>query len=124
MLYWILIISGIIFVIMSIYKIYLHIKRSRCTCETEGILIYADERGEYDPSLKKYVSYYVPVFEYKIEGQIYKTEAPEYSRDASDFPLRSIGRVEYNPDDPRECFINGKKGKVLFSYNEGDEIRV
>ena len=124
MLYWILIISGIIAVIMTIYHIVLRIIRNRCTGETEGILIYADERGEYDPSLKKYVSYYVPVFEYKIEGQIYKTEASEYSREASDFPLKSIGRVEYNPDDPRECFINGKKGKVLFSYNEGDEVRI
>ncbi|MBP5607059.1 MAG: hypothetical protein J6X66_02145 [Lachnospiraceae bacterium] len=41
----------------------------------------------------------------------------------ADFPVNSIGKVKYNPDDPRECFINGKKGKVMSSYNEGDVIR-
>lgn len=44
MVFWILIISAIISVIMTIYYINLNIIRSRCSGETEGILIYADER--------------------------------------------------------------------------------
>ena len=123
MVFWILIISAIISVIMTIYYINLNIIRSRCTGETEGILIYADERGEMDLNTRKYVPYFVPVYEYNIDGKIYQTEAMEYSRDESDFPLNSVGKVKYNPEDPRECFINGKKGKVMSSYNEGDVVR-
>lgn len=85
-------------------------------------MAYVDERSERSTTINKYIDYYVPIYEYVVDGKVFHAEAREYSNNSAKFQHGSKCTIKYNPNKPGECFINGKKCKKVLEYeNEPEE---
>ena len=81
--------------------------------ETEAALIFVDERIDRELSGRKFSYYFVPLYEYTVDGNVFHVETNEYSRNKGAFKVDIKYKVQYNPKKPGKCFINGKKGKQV-----------
>ena len=81
------------------------------TAKTEATLIFIDERTDKETSGRGFSYYYVPLYEYTVDGEVYHVETSEFSRNRGDFKVDIKYDVQYNPKKPDRCFIGGKKGK-------------
>ena len=105
------IIVGAVVVIAIVVKIIFdRMIYRRCTEKTEGKLIFIDERTDKDSTARFIRYYFVPIYEYTVNGHTYHAETREFSRDMGKYNVNMTYEVEYNPDNPEECLINGKKG--------------
>ncbi len=114
------IIGVVILALLARYLYRLKTSKNRCTADAEGILSHLDERTEMDRYSRKYVSYYVPIYEYRVRGIVYHAEVAEFSNNPASFKVKAGCSVKYNPEKPGECFVGGKKAKNVLEYREED----
>lgn len=108
------IIAGTIVIALILTKIIYDVTEKRkCTGKTEAELIFVDERIDKDSTARKITYYYVPLYEYSVNGKVYHAETNEFSRNKGAFKVNVKYEVHYNPDKPYKCFISGKKGKPI-----------
>ena len=108
------IIAGSAAVVLLLTKIIYDItSKKKCSGKTEGTLIFVDERSDKDTTARQYTYYYVPLYEYTVDGKVYHAETDQFSRNKGAFKVNVKYDVRYNPQKPYKCFINGKKGKPV-----------
>lgn len=104
------IIAGTVVLLLVIKIIYDRMIYRRCTEKTDGRLVFIDERTDRDSTARFFRDYYVPIYEYTVNGHTYHVETREFSRDMGKYNVNMTYKVEYNPNNPEECLIDGKKG--------------
>ena len=104
------IIAGTIVVVIAAKIIFDMMIYRRCTGKTEGKIIFIEERTDKDSTARFIRYYFVPIYEYTVDGHTYHVETREYSRDMGKYDITLTYEVKYNPNNPEECLIEGKKG--------------
>ena len=108
------IIAGTVVAVLIVARIVYSIsEKKKCTGTTEATLIFVDERIDKELTGRKISYYFVPLYEFTVDGTVFHVETNEYSRNKGAFKVDIKYEVKYNPQKPGKCFINGKKGKQV-----------
>ncbi len=103
---------GIIFIVWSIsFKYKSDLLINKFTNKCNGSLIKIDEITiNHHESDEKWWSSksYVPVYEYEIQGTKYKIKGTN----GRGFKVRDSVEINYNPENPKECYIEGYSFKI------------
>ncbi len=105
----VLFIIGLIFIIWAIsfkYKSFRLV--NKCSESCNGILIKIEEieiiHSVNNDSLRRYTTKSdVPIYEYEVSGIKYKIKGTN----GHGFNLGDIVKINYNPKNPNECYIDG-----------------
>ena len=107
------IIAGTVVVLIVAQIVYGFFEKKKCTGKTEATLIFVDERTDKELTGRKLSYYFVPLYEFAVDGTVFHVETNEFSRNKGAFKVDVKYEVKYNPQKPGKCFINGKKGKQV-----------
>lgn len=105
---------GIVFIIWGVIT---NLKNNHliknCINKCEGTLIKIEEieiehYRNNDSLIRDKIKSYVPVYQYYVEGKIYKIEGTN----GSGFKIGDIVNINYNPQNPAESYIAGYSFKA------------
>lgn len=107
-------IIGVLFIIgilLIIWSISLKCKSryliNKCTEKCEGIIIKLNEieidQHTYSGGRWFKTKSYVPIYEYEVQKEKYKIKGTN----GSGFKIGDIASINYNPENPKECYIDG-----------------
>ncbi len=108
------VIAGAVVIALILAKVIYDVtEKKNCSETTEATLIFVDERTDKDSTARQITYYFVPLYEYVVDGNIYHVETNEFSRNKGAYKVNIKYEVRYNPKKPYKCFICGKKGKQV-----------
>lgn len=91
------------------------VKRVTCKNKTSGELAYIYDTTEVGTD-KQTHTVYSPVYAYVVDDVTYEAKAAEYSYDMGKYKKGSKATILYNPNNPKECIVNGKTGELYVSF--------
>ena len=115
---------GLVILAVAVYFIREKTLLNLCTAETEAVLSHVDECEAREANYVKVVSYsaakfyYVPIYEFRVDGMVYRVRTKDYTSNPATIRDKTTCKVKYNPRRPAECFLDGKKGKVIMTFEE------
>ena len=118
-----LFIAGVIALAILIYLvqfIYNLSVEKKCTGIASGYYLYSnqyvDTRG-----FGRCVGYWYPVYEFSAGEKSFEVEVPKTLTNSN--PDRKEVEVRYNPSDPRICFVDAYRGKIVSKHASYGEDR-
>ncbi len=109
----ILFIMGVLFIVWGIsFKYTTNRLVNKCTSQCKGILVKLKEIKIYhsDSDSKRWypIKSDVPIYEYEVQGKKYTIKGTN----GHGFKIGDVVQINYNPENPSECYIDGYSFKL------------